>query len=71
MREQERLILAGLGSGDGARLIDLVASAGLVCFPTDTVYGIGGVLRPATGERISAAKRRAADKPLQVVFPTV
>ncbi len=71
MSEQKRLVLADLGPSDGRRLIDMVAGAHLVCFPTDTVYGVGGLLRPATGERIRDAKRHAPDKPLQVVFPSV
>jgi L-threonylcarbamoyladenylate synthase len=66
-----RVALADLGPADGLRLIDLVAEAGLVCFPTDTLYGIGGLLRPSVGRRVYEAKRRAADKPLQVIFPTV
>jgi L-threonylcarbamoyladenylate synthase len=69
--EKVRLALADLGPVDSLRLIELVAGASLVCFPTDTLYGVGGLLRPATGERIYDAKRRSADRPLQVIFPTV
>jgi L-threonylcarbamoyladenylate synthase len=68
---QRRVVLADLGPADALRLIDLVANAALVCFPTDTLYGIGGLLRPSVGQRVYEAKRRAADKPLQVIFPTV
>ena len=52
------------------RVTAAVASARLVCFPTDTVYGVGGVLDPAVGSAIQAAKGRSADRPLQVIFPT-
>ena len=49
-----------------------IAAAGLVCFPTDTVYGIGGVVAPATAAGDLRASRDAApDKPLQVVYPTL
>lgn len=48
-----------------------VTSARLVCFPTDTVYGIGGSLRQETVTAIVAAKGREPDKPLQVIFPTL
>jgi L-threonylcarbamoyladenylate synthase len=68
---QRRVVLADLGAADALRLIDLVATADLVCFPTDTLYGIGGLLRPSVGRRVYEAKRRAPVKPLQVIFPTV
>ena len=71
MSGQRRVVLADMGAGDGLRLVDLVAEADLVCFPTDTLYGIGGLLRPSVGRRVYEAKGRAADKPLQVIFPTV
>jgi len=45
--------------------------ARLVCFPTDTVYGVGGALRPEVVDAIVRAKSREFDKPLQVIFPTV
>jgi L-threonylcarbamoyladenylate synthase len=69
--EPKRVSLAYLGTGDALSLIEVLAQAALVCFPTDTLYGVGGVLRPSVGERVYAVKGRAADKPLQVVFPTV
>jgi L-threonylcarbamoyladenylate synthase len=63
--------LARLRSGERTALVAAIAAAGLVCFPTDTVYGIGGVVSPATGRAIARAKGRPADKPLQVVYPTL
>jgi L-threonylcarbamoyladenylate synthase len=62
--------LARLHPGEHA-LAAAIAAAGLVCFPTDTVYGIGGVVSPATARAIARAKGRRADKPLQVVYPTL
>jgi L-threonylcarbamoyladenylate synthase len=63
--------LARLGTAGQATLAAAVAAAGLVCFPTDTVYGIGGVASPATAAAIARVKGRRADKPLQVVYPTM
>jgi len=62
--------LAGLPRLDSLSLANELAVARLVCFATDTVYGIGGSLRPEVGEAIIAAKGREPDKPLQVIFPT-
>jgi len=70
-RAQKRIDLAALTPRDWRRLITDLASARLVCFPTDTVYGVGGLLRPATGEAIQAAKGREMGKPLQVIFPSL
>jgi L-threonylcarbamoyladenylate synthase len=68
--EQQRIDLASLVPVDSLRVTSAVAAARLVCFPTDTVYGVGGVLDPVVGDAIRAAKGRAAGKPLQVIFPT-
>jgi len=65
-----RLDLAGPDAG-AAALSELVAAARLVCFPTDTVYGVGGVVTPAVRDEVIAAKGREAGKPLQVIYPTV
>jgi L-threonylcarbamoyladenylate synthase len=54
-----------------ARLAGRVAAAALVCFPTDTVYGIGGVATAATAAAIARVKGRRPDKPLQLVYPTL
>jgi L-threonylcarbamoyladenylate synthase len=66
-----RVDLAGPEGADALRLAGLLAAARLVCFPTDTVYGVGGLVTPAIREAIVAAKGRDAGKPLQVVYPTV
>jgi L-threonylcarbamoyladenylate synthase len=51
---------------------ELVESGGIVIFPTDTVYGIGCDPRSERAvERIFAAKRRPADKPLSLHFGNV
>jgi L-threonylcarbamoyladenylate synthase len=66
-----RIDLAGPGGMDGSSLAGLLAAAELVCFPTDTVYGVGGLVTPAVREAVIAAKGREAGKPLQVVYPSL
>jgi L-threonylcarbamoyladenylate synthase len=65
------LELAGPDGDDGQRLAGQLAAARLVCFPTDTVYGVGGLVTPSVREAVIAAKGREAGKPLQVVYPSV
>lgn len=58
---------------------DLIRSGGLVAFPTETVYGLGGnALDAGAAEKIYAAKGRPSDNPLIVhvscmeeIFPLV
>ena len=58
-------------SSDDADIIreagEIIRQGGLVAFPTETVYGLGGdALNAASAERIFAAKGRPADNPLIV-----
>ena len=46
---------------------DILKSGGLVAFPTETVYGLGGdALNPKASEKIYSAKGRPSDNPLIV-----
>ena len=46
---------------------DIIKSGGLVAFPTETVYGLGGdALNAKSSEKIYAAKGRPSDNPLIV-----
>jgi tRNA A37 threonylcarbamoyladenosine synthetase subunit TsaC/SUA5/YrdC len=65
----ERIDLATLDLSAAVALPLRLALVRLVCLPTDTVYGVGGPLSPATVEAIVAVKGREAGKPLQVIFP--
>ncbi|MBQ6321481.1 MAG: threonylcarbamoyl-AMP synthase, partial [Lachnospiraceae bacterium] len=48
-----------------ARAGEILRAGGLVAFPTETVYGLGGDgLNPAASEKIYAAKGRPSDNPL-------
>ena len=71
MSGPRRVDLAAPEGADAPRLAGLLAAVRLACFPTDTVYGVGGLVTPAVREAIVAAKGREAGKPLQVVYPTV
>lgn len=45
----------------------IIKNGGLVAFPTETVYGLGGdALNPASSKKIYAAKGRPSDNPLIV-----
>lgn len=46
---------------------DILKQGGLVAFPTETVYGLGGdALNPQASMKIYAAKGRPSDNPLIV-----
>ena len=49
------------------RAAQILRAGGLVAFPTETVYGLGGdALNPEASARIYAAKGRPSDNPLIV-----
>lgn len=49
------------------KLGEIIKSGGLVAFPTETVYGLGGdALNPESSKKIYAAKGRPSDNPLIV-----
>ncbi len=65
--------IVAIGDGDTAESIDeklsvagdIIRRGGLVAFPTETVYGLGGdALCPASARKIYAAKGRPSDNPL-------
>jgi len=66
-----RIDLTAARATDARALAEAVSAARLVCFPTDTVYGVGGRSTPAVREAVIAAKGRDAGKPLQVVYPSL
>ncbi|MCR5104529.1 MAG: threonylcarbamoyl-AMP synthase [Eubacterium sp.] len=52
---------------DLAKAAEILKSGGLVAFPTETVYGLGGdALKPDASKHIYAAKGRPSDNPLIV-----
>lgn len=65
--------IVAIGDGDTAESIDeklsvagdIIRRGGLVAFPTETVYGLGGdALSPTSSGKIYAAKGRPSDNPL-------
>ena len=66
-----RIELGALREADDGVLAARIRAARLVCFPTDTVYGVGGALTPPVAAALIAAKGRDPGKPLQVIFPTL
>lgn len=66
----QRIDLRELGAADAPALAARIRAARLVCFPTDTVYGVGGAVTPTVVRSLVEAKGREAGKPLQVVFPS-
>lgn len=52
-------------NADLARAAQIIRSGGLVVFPTETVYGLGGdATNPMAAKKIYAAKGRPSDNPL-------
>ncbi len=46
---------------------EIIKAGGLVAFPTETVYGLGGdALNPTSSKKIYEAKGRPSDNPLIV-----
>ena len=57
-----------VGSGDIRRIIRVLRRGGLIVFPTDTFYGLGGDgLSPTAIRRVYDLKSRQANKPLLVL----
>ena len=48
-------------------LVDHVRAGGLVAYPTETVYGIGGACTSTAAARVREVKGRGAMKPLIVL----
>ena len=56
-----------ISDSDIKRAAGVIRSGGLVAFPTETVYGLGGdALNPDSSKKIYAAKGRPSDNPLIV-----
>lgn len=63
----KKLDRSALKKEDFAEAVEILRSGGLVAFPTETVYGLGGdALDAAAAAKIYAAKGRPSDNPLIV-----
>lgn len=49
--------------------VDHLAAGGILAYPTETVYGFGGLCRGEVVEKVRRMKRREADRPLLVLIP--
>ena len=50
-------------------IVEQLRSDGLIAYPTETVYGIGGAVTERAVERLRALKRREEHKPFLVLVP--
>ncbi|HSG46287.1 MAG TPA: L-threonylcarbamoyladenylate synthase [Longimicrobiales bacterium] len=57
--------------GDLAEALDVARAGGVLVYPTETVYGLGGTLDPGAVAAVRHLKRREADKPLLVLVPGI
>jgi len=55
---------------DLAPVAEHLRSDGLIAYPTETVYGFGGLCAPGPVDRLRDLKRRAEDRPLLVLVPS-
>ncbi|OGN94337.1 MAG: threonylcarbamoyl-AMP synthase [Chloroflexi bacterium RBG_13_50_10] len=61
--------LSGQATSQVNRAIEILRDGGIVAFPTDTVYGLGGdVFNVKTVERIYKVKQRSRNLPLPVLL---
>lgn len=68
----ERLSLHDILSGDISsvvfqRMIEHINQEALFVYPTETIYGIGGIATPVVKEKVYRAKKRKPDNPLILV----
>ena len=67
---ETKLVIVDSGTPDAETIAEagrIVREGGLVAFPTETVYGLGGdALNPDSSKKIYAAKGRPSDNPLIV-----
>lgn len=67
MKKMQTILEKCNNSGAIPAAADILRRGGLVAFPTETVYGLGGdALDPSASARIYAAKGRPSDNPLIV-----
>ena len=50
-------------------VVDHLGASGLLAYPTETVYGFGGLATPAVIERLVALKEREPEKPMLLLVP--
>ena len=67
MTEVYKVIDNKIDTADMRNAVEAIRNGGLVAFPTETVYGLGGdATNPLASKKIYAAKGRPSDNPLIV-----
>lgn len=56
--------------GDLDPVVGHLEAGGLLVYPTETVYGLGGVVMDSVLRALAAAKSRGADKPFLLLVPS-
>jgi tRNA threonylcarbamoyl adenosine modification protein (Sua5/YciO/YrdC/YwlC family) len=70
MNAWPRVVDVGANPGaDLAEVIEHLEAGGLIAYPTETVYGLGGAVRDDAVERVRALKGRERGKPLIALIP--
>lgn len=64
------LDVRGQAEPDLTAVADHLAADGVLAYPTETVYGLGGACTPAAVDAVRRLKGREADKPLLVLVPS-
>ncbi len=62
--ESKTLDLRGNPDADLSEVVEHIRSGGVVAYPTETVYGLGGACTPEGVQAVRAMKRRPSAKPL-------
>lgn len=70
MTVRNRLDLRADPEADLAPLVDHLEADGVLAYPTETVYGLGGLCTPDAVARVQELKRRDGGKPLLVLVPS-
>lgn len=71
-RRQRRLSIGSLDQAGYARVARILREGGLVCMPTDTVYGLAvDATNPEAVARLFAVKGRAPDRPVILLVDSV
>ncbi len=67
MSEPRRLDLRGEPGADLSGVVNHLRSGGLIAYPTETVYGLGGLCSDAGVRRLRELKGRSSDKAVSVL----
>jgi tRNA A37 threonylcarbamoyladenosine synthetase subunit TsaC/SUA5/YrdC len=55
---------------DLATILPAITSSTVLLYPTDTIYGLGGLVTPEIVEKIMHIKQRPTDRPFSIIAPS-